>query len=237
MIKNISLVIPCYNEEGNIDKLVERCNQFLLLDNAELILVNNGSTDNTKDKIKNYSKLNNKIKFINIEKNIGFGDGVFKGLNSANNNFLAYTHADLQTDPNDVLAGFNLIRTEKDFIKGKRINKLKNEWSYFDIFISFSMTVFTSIIFRSFMNDIHSQPVIFHKKLIANSKYYPKDFMFDVWIFIKAKRLAFNIKRFPVIFNKNMRFYGEGNNDTLIKTIKGSISHIYGTIKLFFKLL
>ncbi|MAV56516.1 MAG: hypothetical protein CMI79_03180 [Candidatus Pelagibacter sp.] len=236
MEKNISLVIPCYNEEGNIDKLIERCNKFLSINNSELILVNNGSTDKTKDKILNHSKINNKIKFLNIEKNIGFGHGVFIGLSSASNNFLAYTHADLQTDPNDIVAGMDLIKSDNDFIKGIRIDKIKNEWSYFDMFISYSMTIFTSLIFRKFMNDIHAQPVIFHKKLIKNSNYYPKDFMFDVWVYIKAKKLKFNVKRFPVIFNKNMRFYGEGNNDTLMKTVKGSFLHIFGTIKLFLKL-
>ena len=85
------------------------------------------------------------------------------------------------------------------------------------------------------MNDIHAQPVIFHKKFFASLNYYPKDFMFDVWLFYKAKKLDLRILRFPVIFNKNMRFSGKGNNDTILKNLKGSVLHIIGTLKLLTK--
>ena len=77
---NISLIIPCYNEEGNIDILVKKSQKFLKNKKNQLILVNNGSTDNTEKKI-----LFNKIKYknieiVNIKKNIGFGHGVKRGL-------------------------------------------------------------------------------------------------------------------------------------------------------------
>ena len=236
MNKDISLVIPCYNEEGNINKLVERCEAFLKIEGAELILVNNGSQDNTKKIIAEQCDINSKIKLVNIEKNIGFGNGVYNGLKNSKNDILAYTHADLQTDPNDVLRGLELFKNENHFIKGVRIEKLKNEWSLFDIFISYSMTIFTSLLMRTYMNDIHAQPVIFHKKLLENNKFYPNDFIFDVWIFYKAKKAKCNILRFPVIFNKNMRFYGVGNNDTFIKSLKGSLHHVIETFKLLFRL-
>ena len=47
---NISLVIPCFNEEGNINSLINKSKNFLRNKNNQLILVNNGSTDNTKKK-------------------------------------------------------------------------------------------------------------------------------------------------------------------------------------------
>jgi polyisoprenyl-phosphate glycosyltransferase len=235
MNKNISLVIPCYNEEGNINKLIERCETFLKIDQAELVLVNNGSKDDTKKAILKHCSLNPKIKLVDIKKNIGFGYGVYKGLKNSKNEILAYTHADLQTDPNDVLRGLQLFKNENYFIKGNRIEKLKNKWSLFNIFISYSMTIYTSLLFRTYMSDIHAQPVIFHKKLLENIEFFPNDFMFDVWLFYKAKKKKYNIIRFPVIFNKNSRIYGDGNNDTFIKSLLGSLDHITGTIKLLFK--
>ena len=50
MIKN-SLIIPCFNEEGNIDALIKNCEKFINQNDNELILVNNGSADKTKNKI------------------------------------------------------------------------------------------------------------------------------------------------------------------------------------------
>ena len=53
MDKSISLVISCFNEEGNINSFVDRCKKILEIKNSELILVNNGSNDNTKNIIQN----------------------------------------------------------------------------------------------------------------------------------------------------------------------------------------
>jgi len=232
MDKSISLVISCFNEEGNINKLVERCEKILKIQNSELILVNNGSVDDTKKIIQEHINKNQKIKLVDIEKNIGFGNGIWEGLKTAKYNILAYTHADLQTDPEDIIKGLEILQNDNQFVKGLRVNKLKNEWSYFDIFISFSMTIFTFFLLRTYMKDIHAQPVLFSKKLFEQFKFFPKDFMIDAWVFYIAKLKKFEVMRFPVIFNKNARYYGKGNNDTLLKTIKGSILHIIGTIKL-----
>ena len=135
MDKSISLVISCFNEEGNINKLVERCEKILKIQNSELILVNNGSVDNTKKIIQEHINKNQKIKLVDIEKNIGFGNGIWEGFKTAKYNILAYTHADLQTDPEDIIKGLEILQNDNQFIKGLRVNKLKNEWSYFDIFI------------------------------------------------------------------------------------------------------
>ena len=57
MDKSISLVISCFNEEGNINKLVERCEKILKIQNSELILVNNGSVDDTINIISRFKSL------------------------------------------------------------------------------------------------------------------------------------------------------------------------------------
>ncbi len=237
---NISLIIPCFNEEGNINTLVKKSKNFLKNKKNQLILVNNGSTDSTKKKI-----LLNKIKYknidiVNIKKNIGFGNGLKKGLNKSKNSILAYTHADLQTNPNDVLRGVKFLKKidiEKNnfFIKGYRANKIKNSWSLFDIFLTTSMTIYNTIIFRALLTDIHAQPVIFSKKFYRSINFFPNDMMFDVWIYLLAKKRGLNIKRFNVIFNKKGRVFGSGNNDSIIKNIKNIYIHLLGSLKLLIK--
>ena len=94
MSVNISLVLPCYNEEENI---VLICNEFLDLPlqkyNAELILVNNGSDDNTKSVAQKVIEKNNSrnisIKLINIENNVGYGGGIAEGLKVAKGEYIA----------------------------------------------------------------------------------------------------------------------------------------------------
>ena len=60
---NISLVVPCFNEEGNISRLVKKSKKILKNKNNQLILVNNGSTDNTKKKNSFISKKVQKYRY------------------------------------------------------------------------------------------------------------------------------------------------------------------------------
>ena len=60
---------------------------------------------------------------VSISENQGYGYGILSGLRKANSDILAWTHADLQTDPNDLLAGFELFIANNNkniFVKGKR---------------------------------------------------------------------------------------------------------------------
>ena len=109
---NLSLVLPCYNEEKNIPFL---CEEFLKLPfenyKAELILVNNGSNDDTKNQIniaiKNNISENVVIKLVNLDKNEGYGGGISEGLKKADGEFIGWAHADLQTPLKDFLKLIN----------------------------------------------------------------------------------------------------------------------------------
>ena len=79
---NFSLIIPCYNESGNIPILVKKYRKFLKINDNELILVNNGSSDDTENVFKKLKNFKN-IKTIKIKNNIGFGYGLKKGLSKA----------------------------------------------------------------------------------------------------------------------------------------------------------
>ena len=101
-----SVVIPCFNEEGSIKLILEKTKNLFRKHNIELILVNNGSTDNTKyileDLITNYPH----ARYINLDKNLGYGGGILKGLSHCKGDIIGWTHADLQTDPCDCITAF-----------------------------------------------------------------------------------------------------------------------------------
>lgn len=235
MIKN-SLIIPCFNEEGNIDELINNSKNFLSYQNNELILVNNGSIDKTKNKIEKYKTIFNNIVSINIDKNIGFGNGVLKGIEISRGKTIIYTHADPEVDQLDVLRGIDLIPKNKNyFIKGNRVNRRKNNWSIFDRIISSSLSVITSLLFFKYIFDLHAQPVIFNRELTKYFDSPPNDFMFDIYIYLLAIKKKFKVKRFAVNFNKSKRKYGKGSNDTIRKKIAGIINHLLQLIVLRIK--
>ena len=89
----------------------------------EVIIVNNGSTDNSAEVISSKKNIIKNLKIIEIKKNVGFGNGVKQGIKNATSNIICYTHADLQFDLENVHKAFIIYKSsnfEKNFIKGSR---------------------------------------------------------------------------------------------------------------------
>ena len=138
----LSIIIPCYNEELSLNKLVDNC-LTNINDDIEIILVDNGSTDSTFKSLTNLNLPNNIIP-LRIEKNIGYGNGILYGLNLAKGEVISWTHADLQTDVSDVLKGYkkfeNELISKKCMVKGERKNR-----NLLDFFFTFCMGIYSSI--------------------------------------------------------------------------------------------
>ena len=221
--------MPCYNEEKNIPLIVKRFGEIKEKD-IELILVDNGSTDNSNKIIQKIVKKNSNIILAQVKKNIGYGFGIYAGLKKANGEFMCWTHADMQTDLGDTIRAHKLIHKQKNpkncFVKGKRRGR-----KLFDKFFTTGMSIFETAILRTRLFDINAQPNLFHKSFIDKIGEPPKDFSFDLYFYYKAKKLNYNVIRFPVLFKK--RIHGESNWNT---SIKGKYKFIKRTIDFTLKL-
>lgn len=233
-----SLVIPCYNEAKNLPILINKYKDFLKDPKNELILINNGSTDHTDEFFKQLVKFKN-IKTCKIKKNIGFGYGLKRGILATKGKIVIYSHADLEVNPNDILKSIKIFEknnnNEKIFIKGNRVNKIKNHWTYIDLFFSYGYTVLSFLLFRKKLYDIHGMPVLFSKKLLKNLNYFPNEFSIDLAIYIHAIKNHYRIIRFPVNFNKKNRKYGEGSSGNIIKQIKNSFMQFIQSLIILIK--
>ena len=218
-----SLVIPLFNENKNIPYIIDNARKFIQLGH-ELVLVNNGSKDDTKKTLEKI-ELNKNIKILHIKDNKGFGYGVFKGLQICNNSVIAYTHGDLQCDINDVLIGLEEISTNYFLIKGKRVGRKKS-----DILFTKLMTIFCIFLFKKKLKDIHAQPNIFSRDLLKYFKNPPNDFSLDTYIYLLSKNHSLEIKRFETNF-KN-RIHEKGSNDFFYQKISTSFKEIISLIKL-----
>ena len=211
-----SVVIPCFNEADNLELLLKSLTQLNIQNNLEIIIVDNGSTDKSYSllfELKEKIKIHN-LKIVSIKKNIGYGNGIIRGLNETSGDFLGWTHADLQTDVTDVLKGFKLIEqsTGNSIVKGKRSNR-----NMFDNIFTIFMSIVCTIILRKSLFDINAQPKIFSKVFYNQIKdRAPDDFSLDLYLLYMAKKMNYSILEFPVFFNK--RLYGEAKGGGSIKT-------------------
>jgi len=196
----LSIIVPCYNEEKNIPLILEKFQSVINRDDVEVLLVNNGSTDNSQTI---FDKLVPKYSFarvIKVEVNQGYGFGITSGLNEAQGEFIGYTHADMQTDPADVLKALEIIEKQEDpkncYVKGDRKGR-----PLFDQFFTIGMSAFESIYLGKKLWDINAQPNIFHRSFFESiKKSCPKDFSLDLYLLYMAKKKELDLIRFNVIF-------------------------------------
>jgi len=197
----LSIVIPCYNELKNLPLLLDRCGQVVVRKDIEIVLVDNGSTDES------YTFLNESlsefpfISLVHVEKNQGYGHGILEGLKAASGEILAWSHADMQTDPGDIIKGLEYFENVSDpsliFAKGRRYGR-----PIIDSFFTVGMSLFETLLMRTYMWDINAQPTIFHRSFYESWDAPPNDFSLDLYAYFMAKSAGIQIKRFPVYFNK-----------------------------------
>lgn len=228
----LSIIIPCYNEEKNIPLIFERL-QGCIQDktNIEVVLVNNGSTDNTKEVLENILQVNNNTNFVvcDVPVNQGYGYGIMQGLNQATGDILSWTHADMQTDPQDVITAFNQFYTDgyidNFIVKGKRKNR-----RLIEAFFTFGMQIIAFLYLKKYMDDINAQPKMFSRAFFESylKNKAPNDFSLDLFLLYTALNNSYSIKTIPVFFNK--RIHGEakggGSFKTRIKLIKRTFAYI-----------
>ncbi len=225
------MIIPCYNESKNIPSLFDEIAENQKKFEFEIIIVNNGSTDNSNLIIEeNRYKLKN-FKLITIKKNVGFGNGVKAGLLKSDSNLVCYTHGDLQINISNCLYAFKIFNNSKSeiFVKSKRQNR-----SIMAFFFTILMGLFNSLIFRMFLYDIHSQPNFFikpEKKIIFSC---PDDMGIDLYFYVFFKKKNYKIERFNVSFKK--RLHGIGNNEYLIHKLRYSLKSLKNSFQVKKKL-
>jgi len=225
-----SIIIPCYNEEKNILELVKKVERLKRKYNIELVLVDNGSNDNTRSKIDFCVKEYNFIIPCYIDVNQGYGYGLIKGLEKANGDYVGWIHADLQVAPKEVFCFINFLEKRKGdkkyFLKGKRKNR-----NLYDQFFTAGMTFFELLLFQKYMYDIGAIPVLFHKDLLKSFEKPPYDFSIELYTYYIAKKNNYIIRRKPVILEKRRKGISSWNKGVFSK-INQSIRIMKDSIKI-----
>jgi glycosyltransferase involved in cell wall biosynthesis len=191
------IIIPCFNEEKNLKSLMEQCEHYAIKSDSivRFVIVENGSTDGSREVINKFRQENSSIRFVILNKNMGYGGGILAGLLTSKADVLGWTHADLQTPLVDCISGIKLLESGYDFVKGVRKNR-----NLIDKFFSVGMGFFESLLFRQNLREINAQPTIFRRSFISEWVEAPKDFSLDLYALVLANKYELKIQRFPVSF-------------------------------------
>lgn len=213
---NLSIIIPCFNEAKNVAPVLGQLEKLVKYsqENIEIIIIDGGSTDNTpKELAEVFKKLPpENFKLILNKKRGGYGGDIIQALSNAKGKVLAWTHADLQTDPYDVISAYEsykklAIDNKKIFIKGARKNR-----RFMEVFFTLGMQIVSFLVLKKYLSDINAQPKLFdrnfYEKYLKTS--YPGDFSLDLFALYQAKSNGYDIRTIPVFFKKRMHGEAKG---------------------------
>lgn len=228
----LSIVVPCYNESGNIPLIFKRLRETLgERTDVEVILVDNGSRDDSVAVFAQQMAAADDLRFrvVTVPLNQGYGHGITQGLATARGDVLAWTHADMQTDPKDVLTAFDLYRglpPGHRIVKGKRRHRRPLE-----VVFTFGMQVVASLALGVALDDVNAQPKLFSRAFYDShiKDGAPADFSLDLYLLYQARKNGFEIVTIPVDFSKRQHGEAKGGGSwkTRIKLIRRTYAYIF----------
>lgn len=207
----LSIVVPCYNEGKNIPLILERFKKNITEEEIEVILVNNGSTDDSAQILENLLPEYPFARTVLVPVNQGYGYGILQGLKTADSDFLGWTHADMQTDPSDVIKAYRILAqhqwNQQLYVKGNRKGR-----GLTDQFFTTGMSFFETLYLKKKLYDVNAQPNVFPRSFFESWENPPYDFALDLYALYMAQVKELQIIRFDVLFPP--RVYGNSHWNT-----------------------
>lgn len=206
---DLSVIIPCYNEEKNIKDVIKKTTRALqkIKISYELIIVNDGSKDNSLRIITNESKINKNVKFINHKINKGFGAAFWSGVDKSCGKNVTLIPGDNENNIDEIIKFFWLLR-EVDILIPYIINKENRP--FLRRIISFFFNKLVNALFIMSLNYSNGT-VIYNSDLLKKLKSNTSSFFFQTEILIRAIKSGYIYAEIPVKVN----FIDNLNNNAL----------------------
>jgi len=204
---NLSVIIPVYNEVGNIQEILKRVKATRKAD--EIIVVDDGSQDGTRELLKELDG-REKVRVILHEKNQGKGAAVRTGMDAAQGEILLIQDADLEYDPRDYPTLLQpLEEGTADVVYGSRfLGGPRRVAMYWHMVANKLLTFMTNILYNTILSDMETGYKVFRRKVVVGMKLRSKRFDFEPEFTAKVLKRHYRIYEVAISFNP--RDYSQG---------------------------
>ena len=224
---NLTVIIPVYNEIGNIEEILKRVKATKKA--SEIIVVDDGSQDGTRDLL---SALDGKqkVRVILHEKNQGKGAAVRTGLDAARGEILLIQDADLEYDPRDYPTLLKPLEEGiADVVYGSRfLGGPRRVAMFWHMVANKMLTFLTNILYNTILSDMETGYKVFRRKVVEGMRLRSKRFDFEPEFTAKVLKRNYRIYEVPISFNP--RDYSQGKKIKL----KDAIEAVWTLLKYRF---
>ena len=229
-LTSLSVFFPAYNEEENIPHLLEQALHYIpaVAETFELIVVDDGSQDNTKSIAQTMADANSRIRVVSHPENLGYGAALKTGFTEAKYEWVFFTDADLQfnfaelknflefTDSYSAIIGYRTARAEG-------FGRARNAYLF---------KLFINLLFRVHVKDIDCAFKLFKRELISPLKLESNGAFISSELLYKLKKNHIKIKQVPVTHYPRLRGNPTGANLHVIIKAGWDALSLYFSMKL-----
>lgn len=212
----LSIIIPVFNEINNLAVLLSKIERISIPLEKEIILVDDFSTDGTREIITN---LSNKYKIFLHQKNLGKGAAVKSGLKLASGDYVVIQDADLEYNPDDYIKliaelanGYSVVYGSRNLVDNKRFKK-----TYY--YGGKLLTYLTNLLFNSRLTDVNTCYKLFEINILKSLHLETNGFSLCEEATSKILKRGIKIKEVPISYYP--RSFAEGKKIRLKDGVYG----------------
>jgi len=217
MLHNISLIYPAWNEEKYVEKAILKANKALkdITNNYEIILVDDGSTDRTREIAEKLAKKNSHLRVLHHKTNQKLGKAIRTGIFAAQKDLILYSDIDLPFDFKKIKEMISLMEsTNADIVSGFRFNRVEKELRR--AIYTFTYNLLIKILFKINIKDINCPAKLFKKSIFEKIELKSNGSFIDAELIVKSIKKGYKVSQIELEYFPRTESKSRASNITVV---------------------